>query len=163
MISFINIFIHSVVDILVDFGPMCPGFESRESHDFFYLFIYLFFMFFFVIIITVQICKFNNTVATQFLLLYYSLWCPGLQRLQRFDFFLRSEFSVNLKQIKLILSTVIKSYFHLIFFNSDEYALYFFTVANRDSFDSLGLNFFPKRSGMHRSCLTLRYGRTHVK
>ena len=34
---------HSVVNILVDFEPMCPGFESRESHDFFvYLFIYLF-------------------------------------------------------------------------------------------------------------------------
>ena len=43
---------------------------------------------FFVIIITVQICKFNITVSTQFLLLYYSLWCPGLQRLQRFDFYL---------------------------------------------------------------------------
>ena len=40
---------------------------------------------FFVIIITVQICKFNITVSTQFLLLYYSLWCPGLQGLQRFD------------------------------------------------------------------------------
>ena len=33
-----------------------------------------------------QICKFNITVSTQFLQLYYSLWCPGLQRLQRFDF-----------------------------------------------------------------------------
>ena len=43
-------------------------------------------MLFFVIIITVQICKFNITVSTQFLLLNYSLWCPGLQRLQRFDF-----------------------------------------------------------------------------
>ena len=50
----------------------------------FYLFV--FFLCFFVIIITVQICKFNITVSTQFLLLYYSLWCPGLQRLQRFDF-----------------------------------------------------------------------------
>ena len=43
-------------------------------------------MFFFVIIITVQIWKFNITVSTQFLLLYYSLWCPGPQRLQRFDY-----------------------------------------------------------------------------
>ena len=42
--------------------------------------------FFLVIIITVRICKFNITVYTQFLLLYYSLWCPGLQRLQRFDY-----------------------------------------------------------------------------
>ena len=69
---------HSVVDILVF---RVSGFESRESHDFFFL---LFIYFFFVIIITVQICKFNITVSTQFLLLYYSLWCPGLQRLQRF-------------------------------------------------------------------------------
>ena len=36
---------------------MCPGFESRESHDFIYLFI--FFMFF-VIIITVQILKIQH-------------------------------------------------------------------------------------------------------
>ena len=27
-----------IVDILVDFGPMCPGFVSRESHDFFFFF-----------------------------------------------------------------------------------------------------------------------------
>ena len=48
------------------------------------------------------------------------------------------------------------------FFTSDEYEFYFFTVANRGCFDILKLTFFPKRSGMHRSCLTLRYGRTHV-
>ena len=29
--------------------------------------------------------------------------------------------------------------------------------------DKFGLNFFPKRFCMHRSCLTLPYGRTHVK
>ena len=75
--------LNGVVDVLVDLKPICPRFESRESHDFF-----IFFMFFFVIIITVQICKFNITVSTQFLLLYYSLWYPGLQRLQRFDFLL---------------------------------------------------------------------------
>ena len=40
---------------------------------FFDFFIYSFFMFFFIIIITVQICKFNITVSTQFLRLYYSL------------------------------------------------------------------------------------------
>ena len=79
--------LHGVVAVLVDFESMCPGFESRESSDFFYFFfIYLFFYAFFVIIITVQICKFNITVSSQFLLLYYSLWCPGLQRLQRFDY-----------------------------------------------------------------------------
>ena len=31
-------------------------------------------------------CKFNITVSTQILLLYYPLWCPGLQRRQRFDY-----------------------------------------------------------------------------
>ena len=85
-LSVICVGLHSVVDILVDFEPMYPGFESRESRFFiFFYFIFLFYVFF-VIIITVQICKFNITVSTQFLLLYYSLWCPGLQRLQRFDF-----------------------------------------------------------------------------
>ena len=47
---------------------MCPGFKSRETHDFFFFFMSFFFMSFFVIIITVQICKFNITVSTQFLL-----------------------------------------------------------------------------------------------
>ena len=51
-------------------------------------------MFFFIIIITVQICKFNITVSTQFLQLYYSLWCPGLQRLQRFDLFMCANYVV---------------------------------------------------------------------
>ena len=58
-----------------------------------------------------------------------------------------SEFSAYLKQIEVI------SYF----FTSDEYDLYFFTVANRGCFDNLGLNFFQERSGMHHSCLTLHY------
>ena len=48
------------------------------------------------------------------------------------------------------------------FFTSEEYDLYFFTAVNRGYFDNLGLYFFPKRSGMHRSCLALRYGCTHV-
>ena len=39
-----------------------------------------------------------------------------------------------------------------------------FTVANnRGCFDNFGLNFSQKRSGMHRSRLTLRYERRHVK
>ena len=71
-----------------------------------------------------------------------------------------SEFNAYLKQIKVILSAVKK---YRIFFTSDEYDLYFFTVANRGCFGNIGLNFFPKRSEMYRSCLTLRYGCTHVK
>ena len=71
-----------------------------------------------------------------------------------FYFIPSSEFSAYLMQIKVVLSAVKKiSYF----FTSDEYDLYFFTVANRGCFDNLGLNFFQKRPGMHRSCLTLRY------
>ena len=66
-----------------------------------------------------------------------------------------SEFSAYLKKIKVILSAVI--------FTSDEYDLYFSTVANRGCFDNLGLNFVQKRSGMHCSYLTLRYGSTHVQ
>ena len=71
--------------ILVDFEPMYPGFESRASHEIFIIIIIFFFMFFLVIFITVQICKFNIAVSTQILLLYHPLWCPGRQRLQRFD------------------------------------------------------------------------------
>ena len=30
----------------MDFEPMCPGFESRESHAFFFFFFFLIFLFF---------------------------------------------------------------------------------------------------------------------
>ena len=55
-LSIICIGLHSVVDILVELELMCPGFDSRESHEFFFMIFYFFFMFFFflVIIITVQ-------------------------------------------------------------------------------------------------------------
>ena len=56
--------LHSVVDILVDFEPMYPGFQSRESPEFFLLiFFYYFFMFFFVffvIITTVQFLQIQH-------------------------------------------------------------------------------------------------------
>ena len=71
-----------------------------------------------------------------------------------------SEWNAYLKQIKVILSAVKK---YRIFFTSDEYCLYFFAVANRGCFDNLGPNFFQKRSVIHRFCLILRYGSTHVK
>ena len=35
--------LHSVVDILVDFEPMYPGFESRELHEIFFIVFFLFF------------------------------------------------------------------------------------------------------------------------
>ena len=72
-LSVTRIGLHGVVDIEVDFEPMSPGFETRESHDFFFIDFFYVFFFFFVIIITVQICKFNITVSTHVLLLYYSL------------------------------------------------------------------------------------------
>ena len=53
----------------------------------FFFLVYFFLGFSFVIITTGQICKFNITISTQILLLYYPLWCPGLQRLQLFDYF----------------------------------------------------------------------------
>ena len=68
-----------------------------------------------------------------------------------FYFISSSQFHAYLKQIKVILSAVKKKYY---FFTSDEYGLYFFTVANRSCFDHLELHFFPKRSGMHYYCLT---------
>ena len=71
-----------------------------------------------------------------------------------------SEFNAYLKQIKVILSAVKK---YRIFSLVTNTIHMFFTVANRGCFDNVGLNFFQKGSGMHRSCLTLRYGGTHVK
>ena len=50
-----------------------------------------------------------------------------------------SEVNAYLKQINGILSAVKK---YRIFFTSDEYDFYFFTVANRGCFDNLGLKFF---------------------
>ena len=55
ILAYINYFVsenciglHSVVDILVDFEHMYPGFESRESHEFFFItFLYSFFYVFF--------------------------------------------------------------------------------------------------------------------
>ena len=79
--------LHGVVDVLVDFVPRCSKLGNRMIF-FFFFFRYFLCCFFFVIIITVQICKFNITVSTQILLLYYPLWCPGLQRLQRSDFWI---------------------------------------------------------------------------
>ena len=60
-----------------------------------------------------------------------------------FYFIPSSEFNVYLKQIK---SGNVDSGKISYFFTSDEYDLYLFIVANRDYFDNLGLNFFPKRS-----------------
>ena len=52
--------LHSVVDILVDFEPMYPGFKSRESHEFFFLLLFFlkFFMFFLSLLLQ---CKFAKS------------------------------------------------------------------------------------------------------
>ena len=60
-----------------------------------------------------------------------------------------SDFNAYPKQTKVILSAVKK---YPIFFTSDEYDLYFFTVANRGCFNNLVLTFFQKKSGVHCSC-----------
>ena len=73
-----------------------------------------------------------------------------------------SESSAYLKQIKCILSAVKKYRIFSLVMNTIN-NFYFFTVANRGCFDNFKLIFFQKISGMHRSWLTLRYGRRHVK
>ena len=58
----------------MDFEPMCPGFESRESHDFFFffflifLFIYLFMFFFLSLLLQ---CKFANSTLLSLLSFSY--------------------------------------------------------------------------------------------
>ena len=72
---------------------MYPGFKSQESHDFYYYYYYYYYFFFFFDFFGhyYYSAKFQiHSVSTQILLLYYPLWCPGLQRLQRFDFFFDS-------------------------------------------------------------------------
>ena len=69
-------------------------------------------------------------------------------------------FSAYVKQIKVILSTVKK---YLIFFTSDEYDLYFFNVANKGCFDNSGLNFFPRRYGMHGNTVLVWHFATDVR
>ena len=59
----------------------------------------------------------------------------------RIYFIPNGEFDAYLKQIKVRLSAAKK---YRIFSLSDEYDLYFFTVANRGCFDNLGLNFLQK-------------------
>ena len=77
----------------------------------------------------------------------------------RFDFIPSSEFNAYLKQIKVILSALKKYRIFSLVTNT----IYIFNCSKQRRFDYLGLNFLQKRSGMHCSCLTLRYGSTHVK
>ena len=54
----------------MDFEPMCPGFESRESHDFFFdFFIYLFF--FYVFLSLLLQCKFASSTLLSLLSFSY--------------------------------------------------------------------------------------------
>ena len=77
--------------------------------------------------------------------------------------FIMEIMSLHYSEAVQYIFTKLDTNIKFICFTSDEYDLYFFTVANRGCFDNLGLNFFQKRSGMHRFCLTLRYESTHVK
>ena len=62
---------HSVVDILLDFESMYPGFESRESHEFF-IFYYFFLYFFFHVFLSLLLqCKFANSTLLSLLRFSY--------------------------------------------------------------------------------------------
>ena len=63
-LSALRIGLHGVGDVLVDFEPVCPGFESRESHDFFFKFIHLF------LSLLLQ-CKFANSTLLSLLSFSY--------------------------------------------------------------------------------------------
>ena len=58
---------------------------------------------------------------------FYHTEIPAEEKNLRFYFIPSSEFNAYLQQIQVILSAVE----NIIFFTSDEYDLYFFTVANR--------------------------------
>ena len=69
-LSVICIGLHSVVDILVDFEPMYPGFESRESHESFFIYIFLL-LFFYVFLSLLLQCKFANSTLLSLLRFSY--------------------------------------------------------------------------------------------
>ena len=52
----------------MDFESMGPGFESRELHEFFYLFIYFFMVFFLSLLLQ---CKFANSTLLSLLSFSY--------------------------------------------------------------------------------------------
>ena len=65
------------MDVFGDFEPMCPGFESREWHDFFLFLIFLFFnvfihFFFFCLFLSLLLqCKFANSTFLSLLSFSY--------------------------------------------------------------------------------------------
>ena len=87
-------------------------------------------------------------------------YSPQKMQISCIYFIPSSEFNAYLKQIKVILSAMKK---YRIFSLVTNTIYIFFTAADRGCFDNWGIHFFPKKSGMHRFCLTLRYGRKHVK
>ena len=60
--------------VLVDFEPMCPGIESRESRDFFFFFFFFFdfFIDFFYVFMSLLLqCKFANSTLLSLLSFSY--------------------------------------------------------------------------------------------
>ena len=53
----------------MDFEPMYPGFESRESHDFFFFFDFFIYFFFFLSLLLQ--CKFANSTSLSLLRFSY--------------------------------------------------------------------------------------------
>ena len=61
------------MDVFGDFEPMCPGFESRRWHNFFFIFIFLFFnVFIFLSFLSLLLqCKFANSTLLSLLSFSY--------------------------------------------------------------------------------------------
>ena len=62
-----------MMDDLVDFEPMCPEFESPESHDFFFFFFLIFFIYFFLCFLLSLLlqCEFANSTLLSVLSFSY--------------------------------------------------------------------------------------------
>ena len=58
--------------VQVDFEPMCPGFESRESYDFFFFFDFFIYSFFYVFFLSLLVqCKIANSTLLSLLSFSY--------------------------------------------------------------------------------------------
>ena len=69
-LSVICIGLHSVVDIMMDFELVDPGFKSRESHVFFFFF-FLLLLFFFVLFFLFLCCFFILFVCFFFFFVFF--------------------------------------------------------------------------------------------
>ena len=96
--------LHGVVDVMVDFEPMCPGFESQESHVFllffFYLFIYLFYVVVFFLSLLLQ-CKFATSTLLSLLSFSFFITPYDAQASSAFSALIKTSGDVRLKRVHL--------------------------------------------------------------